>query len=189
MRDRKKESHEERILRWAKKIMAIRLLGGKCSCGISNPLVLEFHHNYGKDNKISDLLGGRWSILEKEVLKCRLLCANCHMETHLDECSNQDQRKRILKLRLLQSRNQLHCMECGYKRNALCLDFHHTGEKRIDISDCIFNRRHVPWEELVSETSRCEVLCRNCHRIKHFGIEFLEMLPLVEDKIIKHEKK
>lgn len=67
----------------------IALLGGKCIvCGITNPILLEFHHidPTHKDFDISKGLSGNWEsseLLEKEAKKCELLCANCHrLKTH-----------------------------------------------------------------------------------------------------------
>ena len=73
--------HSDYILRWAKKIRAINLLGGKCDCcGKDDILILTFHHENPekKDKDISSILYYRWGIIEKEINKCRLLCRNCH---------------------------------------------------------------------------------------------------------------
>jgi hypothetical protein len=66
--------------------MAIKLLGGECSkCGYNkNYAALQFHHldpsekefNWGKLRLRS------WNSILKELSKCQLLCANCHVETH-----------------------------------------------------------------------------------------------------------
>ena len=72
------------ILKLGWKIEFILKLGGKCEkCGISEPLVLTFHHKNPKTKRES-----RWWIHPKEFLKeieagqIALLCANCHILEH-----------------------------------------------------------------------------------------------------------
>ncbi len=50
------------------------------NCGESDPVVLEFHHLYGKDKAISKMVADGWSIgrIQQEIDKCVVLCANCH---------------------------------------------------------------------------------------------------------------
>ena len=67
----------------------ILLLGGKCGgCGVSNALLLDFHHidPSTKEFEMSrGLAKGGKSLkqLEDEAKKCELLCANCHrLKTH-----------------------------------------------------------------------------------------------------------
>lgn len=77
----KKEKYLER------KEYFVKLLGGKCQkCGYNKCLAaLEFHHSDPtyKEEKISSMLteNNIEEILE-EVLKCKLLCTNCHREYH-----------------------------------------------------------------------------------------------------------
>jgi hypothetical protein len=56
-----------------------------CRCGISDPLVLEFHHRdpATKSFNISDL---RYTMeaVAVEIQKCEVICANCHRRQHYD---------------------------------------------------------------------------------------------------------
>jgi hypothetical protein len=65
--------------------------GGECMiCGYSKCIAaLQFHHREPKDKKfsITDFLWGKTSgfnkeDFENEVLKCDLVCSNCHAEIH-----------------------------------------------------------------------------------------------------------
>jgi hypothetical protein len=49
-------------------------------CGESDPVVLEFHHRYGKDKGISVMAAGGYPVttIQAEIDKCDVLCANCH---------------------------------------------------------------------------------------------------------------
>lgn len=67
--------------------MAREYKGGKCMmCGYNKcQRALSFHHVNPK-NKEFDLssrgLTRSWERIKKEIDKCVLLCANCHMEIH-----------------------------------------------------------------------------------------------------------
>lgn len=58
---------------------------GCCKCGVTNPIVLDFHHKDGtnKEFGIASLrreVGSRR--LQEEIVKCEVLCANCHRIEH-----------------------------------------------------------------------------------------------------------
>ena len=54
-------------------------------CGITDPRVLDFHHEKGED-KLFTISGARRAIgsdrLKKEIEKCVVVCANCHRILH-----------------------------------------------------------------------------------------------------------
>ena len=153
--------------KWAKKIKAINLLGGKCEeCGNSSIFVLEFHHLQDKENGLSRLINGRWSEIEREMKKCKLLCSNCHAEFHC----NLEERQSKLKNNLLIEIQRLKCEKCGYRgKNLASLDFHHKEkeDKKFVISSVINRNISVPVQDLYNEIEKCEVVCRNCHREQH----------------------
>ncbi len=64
---------------------AVAYLGGKCSiCGYNKCVsAFDFHHINAleKDFTISAKMTS-WKAIEKELLKCVLLCSNCHREVH-----------------------------------------------------------------------------------------------------------
>jgi len=72
-------------LRYAKKLKGVRLLGGECvECGEDNFFKLDFHHpNSDKESEIGDIRAQSWSKIKKEVVKCQLLCRNCHQIKHI----------------------------------------------------------------------------------------------------------
>ncbi len=75
-----------RIRRAKAKLKGIELLGGKCNrCGFNgHPAALHFHHidPTKKEFNIGPFCNKKWEIVEKEIRKCELLCANCHCIEH-----------------------------------------------------------------------------------------------------------
>jgi len=60
------------------------------------------------------------------------------------------------------------CCVCGYAEHAAALAFHHTeGDKEIDIARAVWNG--WGWERIEAELDKCDVICHNCHAIKHWG--------------------
>ncbi len=49
-------------------------------CGESDPVVLQFDHRGEKRTEVSKMLraGFNWSVIEAEINKCEVRCANCH---------------------------------------------------------------------------------------------------------------
>jgi len=68
--------------------MLVKYFGGKCSkCNYNkNYAALVFHHRDPSQKKfgltIRRLSNTKREVLEKEALKCDMLCANCHTELH-----------------------------------------------------------------------------------------------------------
>lgn len=71
---------------------SVDLLGGKCvKCGYNRCInALELHHKIPKEKSFNfnDGYSRSWEVFEKEVLKCILLCSNCHAEEHSNEFNN-----------------------------------------------------------------------------------------------------
>jgi hypothetical protein len=60
------------------------------------------------------------------------------------------------------------CSICG-ERNPVCLELHHKDMKN-KLKLLVGNGRTIAWlawKHFYSEIEKCEVLCANCHRIKH----------------------
>jgi ribosomal protein S27AE len=74
-----------RIRRYKMKEKAVELLGGKCKrCDWSgNIAAFTFHHpNNDKEFNISCVSNKSWKIVVSEIIKCELLCSNCHHIEH-----------------------------------------------------------------------------------------------------------
>lgn len=185
------------ILCWSKKMRIISLLGGRCCrCGETNPIVLEFHHKSGeKLHNIHSIKNKRFSFIEDESKKCALLCANCHSELHFD-VNSKDKRRNLLKDKMLEYKNVFSCEVCGHKgSNNKSLTFHHRNK-----NDKLFSINIESWkvkkikqgkveDRVCNELDKCDVICSNCHRIKHTDVEKLKRFKKeILDRIKKYKE-
>jgi len=71
------------------KARAVEYKGGQCEvCGYCRCIdALDFHHNdpTQKDFQISTGFYRSWELVQPELDKCKMLCANCHREEHAKE--------------------------------------------------------------------------------------------------------
>lgn len=55
------------------------------------------------------------------------------------------------------------CADCGYAENSVALDFDHVrGDKLFNVS----RGSGYPWQTVLDEIAKCDVVCANCHRIR-----------------------
>lgn len=88
IRYKQRNTYEEQSKRGKqRKIKAIKIKGGACNrCGQTHPAALCFHHVDPSTKKFQ--LDGRifgnlsWASIEMELVKCELLCLNCHNIEH-----------------------------------------------------------------------------------------------------------
>ena len=77
------------------------------------------------------------------------------------------------------------CSKCGYDKHISALEFHHVGEKSINIGE-VANKS---WENAIKpELEECVILCSNCHRAEHsnrFSEQFVD--KVVEDGRLDNE--
>lgn len=174
----KTKSEYQYILRWNKKIQAINLLGGRCKeCGEYRPWILSFHHKnlYEKEFEIARIINYKWSIIEKEIEKCELLCERCHRLKHQKNGKKNfkfsESKKIFLKFKCVSG-----CEICDYNDYIGALDFHHEKEKKFLISGLSLskNTSETIIQKIEMEINKCQVLCANCHQDLHFDKEKFE---------------
>lgn len=70
---------------------------------------------------------------------------------------------------LLNRLRDVPCADCGEVYPVVCMDFHHRPDtvKHFAISQAIAQgiRKNV----ILEEVSKCDVICANCHRIRHWS--------------------
>lgn len=64
------------------------------------------------------------------------------------------------------------CKDCNQIFHPVCFDFDHKNpsQKEFKISGKYIFR----WKELKRELNKCELRCSNCHRLRHYLLEFPE---------------
>lgn len=180
------------VTRWAKKIKAIKLLGGSCvDCGNDEIVHLCFHHDSDdlKDGTITKFLNKRWSLLQKELNKCVLLCNNCHLIRHYSDTSS---RCSVLKNKLINIYGSNRCQECRYDgRITATLSFHHIDGVNKDFALGSSFRIGDNWiQKVVNELDKCELLCENCHRMKHIDMEkYNRFQDLIKNKVLTYKEQ
>ena len=77
----------------------------------------------------------------------------------------QKKKRRELKAELIASRGG-RCADCGYNAAVAALEFHHrdAGTKEFQISKSSVSRSLL-W----AEAAKCDLLCANCHRMRHIA--------------------
>jgi hypothetical protein len=82
--------------------------------------------------------------------------------------SRTNRQARIYRQRVSKIKAELGCQRCG-ENDPVCLDFHHIDElnKAFKISWGVSTA--LPWEDILYEIDKCDVLCANCHRKEHGG--------------------
>lgn len=151
-------NYEYQVLRALKrKMYLINLRGGKCEiCGYDKNLaVLEFHHieKGTKESQLDQrkLSNSSMEFILNEFEKCKILCANCHRETHNPDLEIEKVSKKISEFDLERSEKWINlaepkkynCIDCGCeiskwgKRCKTCNQIHNRKVDRPDIDTII----------------------------------------------------
>ena len=175
------------LLAWAKNLMGINYLGGKCTkCGNDDPVVLEFHHEKYKNFNIDT--NCRWSRIQEELDNCILFCSNCHAEHHGKNTRNGKNKNNLL-LNLDISK----CSKCNYSgENYASLHFHHLDPKNKKFNISKFTCRQIKnltLEDLYNEIKKCILICDNCHKKEHYSVNFDKNKNLIYDKVKKYKEQ
>jgi hypothetical protein len=100
-------------------------------------------------------------------------CNNANIKTYY---TNNQQKfidyknKRRAKLKNIIQERKLQCSVCGENHPAT-LDFHHRNPNDKDDSIAHLIHRGVSINRLLKEIDKCDILCSNCHRKKHYDMQ------------------
>lgn len=193
-----KKLKSSKILKFAKKIKCLELLGSKCEiCGDNNIFHLVFHHieSSEKEKIINNLWNLNFSTIKKEIDKCKILCANCHGELHFkEEINGEYTEQRRYNKKLFVDYKGCECSKCGYNKNTISLAFHH---KNIDDKIFEFGGFRLKIETIqdldnyiIDELNKCDLLCNNCHIEEHSNIDFYyEYYNEIIEKVKNYKEK
>lgn len=102
------------------------------------------------------------------------LCQRCKVRPkHRDycrECQRELNRKsdeNHPKLLLVREARSGPCVDCGTELPWKCMELDHVfGVKKFSLSGSALRRASI--REIVTEISKCELRCPNCHRLRHY---------------------
>ena len=69
-----------------------------------------------------------------------------------------------------------HCIDCGYSGPPAIFEFHHRDPSTKSFTLGEFSGA---LEQLLREAEKCDLLCPNCHRIRHAALEAASLDPVV----------
>lgn len=122
---------------------------------------------------------------------CSSLCASRFYENKRRDSRNLQRKinSMILKQKLVDSFGGS-CQLCGYNKCLRALCFHHLSDKLFTLdSSNLFKK---PWEEILVESAKCQLLCQNCHAILHENERNLIPSPSKRSQKLKtktHDRK
>jgi NAD-dependent dihydropyrimidine dehydrogenase PreA subunit len=155
---------------------AVAYLGGQCAdCGLVFPVaVFEFHHRdpRAKELTFTKLRGRAWKTITTELDKCDLLCANCHRKRHWEGEKARPPKYDTERARARKEAAVRYlggsCFDCGENFPYYVFEFHHRDA--ASKQDNFRRVRNRAWETVLEELAKCDLLCANCHRKRHWDL-------------------
>lgn len=188
-----KECHKNNVIKWRKEkpeetrkisrnglkrsieyIHSLKM--GKCIKCQNDfpPHVLDFHHisMKEKDQKVSDLYTKNRVLIDKEIEKCVLICANCHRDEtqsmlhEVNTSGNRILREEVKDVGIVEGCRIRSCKKCNTKKNEENFTLLKTGYRHSYCKRCLrdYNRnlterrgksRNDVFLEEVKESSPC----------------------------------
>lgn len=144
-------------------------------CGHRTAAALDLHHRDPgtKEFALWTAMSHGVAAIHRELAKCDVLCANCHLEEHASAriTSSTGASRAVVewRRRAKQRLVEMHggrCTRCGYAKHVAALVFHHRDPSTKSFAISVDG---VPraWRRLVDEAAKCDLLCANCHREVH----------------------
>jgi len=93
-------------------------------------------------------------------------CKSCLKE----QTRNRQRRLKIAAVKYLGGK----CLDCGYSGNPAAFDFHHRDPNQKETG---FGSSVSSIEKIKPELDKCDLLCSNCHRIRHINTEAPTKIP------------
>lgn len=70
------------------------------------------------------------------------------------------------------------CTDCKKHYPHYVMDFDHLHNKKLAVS----HMTSYPWNQLVAEIAKCEVVCANCHRVRTHN---RRCIPMAEEPVLE----
>lgn len=115
-----------------------------------------------------------------EVVKCDVVCANCHRVRTRDAELKRVRRApsaapmQVLKrarwkhqAKLLKQLREGPCSDCGRRYDAAAMDFDHRNPStKVSVVTRMVGRAST--DAILAEATKCDIVCANCHRVRTF---------------------
>lgn len=113
-------------------------------------------------------------MLQKEILKCDVCCANCHKKRTIFRYENSGRRdyaegkldSKFLNVRsiyIYETQAKQGCVDCGEK-DILVLESDHISGMKVNGLAQMAKRSKYSIKQIKDELDKCETRCTNCHR-------------------------
>jgi hypothetical protein len=106
------------------------------------------------------------AVLEAEIARCDIVCANCHRgRTHalrMFHATREEQGG------LLTAFRSTPCFDCHRQFPWFVMEFDHRDPARKR-SDVPFLAGRVGLMRLLEEIEKCDIVCANCHRVRTYS--------------------
>lgn len=133
---------------------------------IFDAYAMDFDHRNPSEKsfEISTAYHIEENILNKEIAKCDLVCANCHRVREFNRRNKQISSYS----KFIYHYKDKPCTDCKQTFLPCVMDFDHNGnEKLFDISKPKSTKKSFQ-PTIIAEINKCEIVCANCHRIRTF---------------------
>ena len=134
----------------------------------------DFHHKnpLEKIAPVSNMIrqgGFTQEQIIAEIEKCNIICANCHNR------SNRKTEDGVLAKWFVNYLKTLKCERCELNHS---LEFHHKdpSTKIMEVTRMVKRARKYSKQDVLDEIKKCEVLCRNCHRLRERHTKILNQI-------------
>lgn len=98
----------------------------------------------------------------------RVICYDC-LPSGLSRNERNKKRKILMQQKIAKMKTDKGCTICGYNKCAKALEWHHPNQdKKFNPSEIVHNGNK--FKLYLEETSKCILLCANCHREVHEGL-------------------
>jgi len=180
--ERNRRNRPSQRIRNANIVLDYLLTHSCVRCGECDPVVLEFNHLdvRGKTGNVAELVrsGCSRQRLLDEIMKCEVLCANCHQRytsssrtAHYRRPTGSILNPRVPNFRVAANARN-HALVMQFLANAACVDCAEKDSLVLQFDHMYDKLDHVAWLagsgcspiRLQAELLKCNVRCANCHR-------------------------
>ena len=152
-----------------------------CSkCKFPKPID-EFHKNRSKKDGHCNYCNVCWPIISKEQYRV-------NKQYYKDKAAIWKGSRREELVKLVLEAKSVPCTDCGFPYPHYVLEFDHVrGVKVSEISIMVVNSCSV--EALKEEIKKCDVVCANCHKTRHYLMRQMKIDGYLGRKIRKSRSK